>query len=52
MNIYAAFTKILNKLMKVINKIVPSKEIRIKKNDQDYKKDYRIRGFCLERTYS
>ena len=36
MNIYAAFTEILNKLMKVINKIAPSKEIRIKNNGQDW----------------
>ena len=35
-NIDAAYTDFLNKLMKVINEIVPSKEIRIKKNNQEW----------------
>ena len=35
-NIDAAYTDFLNKLMKVINEIAPSKEIRIKSNNQDW----------------
>ena len=35
-NIDAAYTDFLNKLMKVINEIAPSKEIRIKNNNQDW----------------
>ena len=35
-NIDAAYTDFLNKLMKVINKMAPSKEIRIKNNNQDW----------------
>ena len=35
-NIDAAYTDFLNNLMKVTNKIVPSKEIRIKNNNQDW----------------
>ena len=35
-NIDAAYTDFLNKLMKIINKIAPSKEIRIKNNNQDW----------------
>ena len=34
-NIDAAYTDFLNMLMKVINQIAPSKEIRIKDNNQD-----------------
>ena len=34
-NIDVAYTDFLNKLMKVVNKIAPSKEIRIKNNSQD-----------------
>ena len=30
-----AYTDFLNKLIKVINEIAPSKEIRIKNNNQD-----------------
>ena len=35
-NIDAAYTDFLNKLMKVINEIAPSKEVRIKNNNQDW----------------
>ena len=35
-NIDSAYTDFLNNLMKVTNKIVPSKEIRIKNNNQDW----------------
>ena len=35
-NIDAAYTDFLNKLMKIINEIAPSKEIRIKNNNQDW----------------
>ena len=35
-NIDAAYTDFLNKLLKVINEIAPSKEIRIKNNNQDW----------------
>ena len=35
-NIDAAYTDFLNKLIKVINEIAPSKEVRIKKNNQDW----------------
>ena len=35
-NIDAAYTDFLNKLIKVINKIAPSKEIRIKNSNQDW----------------
>ena len=35
-NIDAAYTDFLNKLMKVINEIAPSKKIRIKNNNQDW----------------
>ena len=35
-NIDPAYTDFLNKLMKVINEITPSKEIRIKNNNQDW----------------
>ena len=35
-NIDAAYTDFLNKLMKVINEIAPSKEIRIKNNHQNW----------------
>ena len=35
-NIDAAYTDFRNKLMKVINKIAPSNEIRIKNNNQDW----------------
>ena len=35
-NIDAAYTDFLNKLMKFINKIVPSKDIRIKNKNQDW----------------
>ena len=35
-NIDAAYTDFLNKLMKVINEIAPSKETRIKNNNQDW----------------
>ena len=32
----AAYTDFLNKLMKVVNKIAPSKDIRIKNNIQEW----------------
>ena len=32
----AAYTGVLNKLMKVVNEIAPSKEIRIKNNSQEW----------------
>ena len=35
-NIDAAYADFLNKLMKVIKEIAPSKEIRIKDNNQDW----------------
>ena len=35
-NIDAAYTDFRNKLMKVIDKIAPSKEIRIKNNNHDW----------------
>ena len=35
-NMDAAYKDFLNKLMKVINEIAPSKEIRIKNNNQDW----------------
>ena len=35
-NIDAAYTDFLNKLMKVIDEIAPSKEIRIKNSNQDW----------------
>ena len=35
-NIDAAYTDFLNKLMKVFNNIVPSKEIRIKSNNENW----------------
>ena len=35
-NIDAAYTDFLNKLMKIINEIAPSKEIRIKNKNQDW----------------
>ena len=35
-NIDAAYTDVLNKLMKVIKETAPSKEIRIKNNKQDW----------------
>ena len=35
-NIDAAYTDFLNKLMKVINEIAPSKEVRIKSINQDW----------------
>ena len=35
-NIDAAYTDFLNKLMKIINEIAPSKEIRIKNSNQDW----------------
>ena len=35
-NIDAAYTDFLNKLMKVINEIAQSKEIRIKNNNQEW----------------
>ena len=34
--IYSTYTNFLNKLMKVVNEIVPSKEIRIKSNTQEW----------------
>ena len=33
---HASYTNFLNKLMKVVNKIVPSKEIRNKNNTQEW----------------
>ena len=35
-NIDAAYTDFLNKLMKIFNNIVPSKEIRIKSNNENW----------------
>ena len=35
-NIDVVYTDFLNKLMKVINEIAPSKEIRMKNNNQDW----------------
>ena len=35
-NIDAAYTDLLNKIMKVIEEIAPSNEIRIKNNNQDW----------------
>ena len=35
-NIDVAYTDFVNKLMKVINELTPSKEIRIKNNNQDW----------------